>query len=110
MSKTVDVKLYKLKRDLDDRLSLINLDLDDMQDYIGGIKKHFKDYYTPVYQGTLADDKNVNTILNQCTNLFTVNRPNDFSDKLEFSDIIVLDNNLRDNCYFYDPYGWQEVV
>ena len=101
---TTRIELFKLRPDNDVTISLKNSDFEDVQNIIGNFKKNLKEFYVQYYEyENDFGDKSIDDILTKCINLFKNDRPSDLKKPLEYSDIII----INEDQLYKDPYGWR---
>lgn len=106
---TTNIKIYQLKRSLDNYGDLYRTSFDHLKRYID-FNKDIGNYYNMVYEYNInvnnSNESNKDEILDSIYNKFRFNIPDDFNgNRIEVSDLI----KINDSILIYDTYGFREI-
>lgn len=105
------IELFRVRDDIDEKCDLSNLNFDFVRHAFPNLKKELKTYYLIIYdfdQDYNDSKSSVDKyyILDKIENQFKLNPPSDFKGKLQYSDIVKIND---DQVFFYDSHGWFEL-
>jgi hypothetical protein len=102
---TTNIKIYQLKRSLDNYGDLYRTSFDHLKRYID-FNKDIGNYYNMVYEYNINGNNSNDEILDSIYTKFRFNVPDDFNgNRIEVSDLI----KINDSILVYDTYGFREI-
>lgn len=100
----MNVKLYQLRRDLDNFGDLFHSEYSELKKIID-FKRNLKNFYELKYELDI-NNNNKDTILDDISIMFSTQIPADFNGhRLAVSDVIIID----DTMLIKDTYGFQDI-
>ena len=104
---SISYKLYQLREDLKQTHSIHFMDMDYLKRQGMAVEGQ---NYALVYSGNISKGSSTEEVLESLYERFNLRHPDDFrGHSLSVSDVIVLREDGRDQAYYVDSFGFQQV-